>query len=108
MLFKDTRQTQKNHLEPVMQTIGINTKKIRNKVSKVIKYAKERFYNNLELSISDFHKNDRKKNWQVIRHFVKNNNASNNIPPLSELSNGQTTYCFSDEEKLNVLIITFL
>ena len=93
-----------------MQTIGINPKKkkkkkkkVRNKVNNLIKYAKERFYNNLELSNSDFQKNDRKTFWQVIRHFVKNNNASNNIPPLSELNNGETTYCFSDEEKVECL-----
>ena len=84
--------------------IETNTKKkARNEVNNLIKHAKERFYNNLELSISDFHKNDKKTFWQVTRHFVKNNSTSNNTPPLSEVNNGKTTYCFSDEEKVECL-----
>ena len=59
-----------------------NYKHIRNKVNNLKKHAKEKFYNNLEISSSDFHTNDKKKIWQVIRHFVKNNNSSGNIPPL--------------------------
>ena len=78
-------------------------KKARNKVNNLIKHAKERFYDNLELSISDFHKTDKKKFWQVIRHFVSNNSTSNNIPPPLEVNNGKTTYCFSDEEKIECL-----
>ena len=42
----------------------------------------------------------RKKNWQVIRHFVKNNNSSGNVPPLVfSISQGQTTYCYTDNKK---------
>ena len=46
-------------------------KKLRNKVNNQKKQAKEIFFNNLELSITDFHKNDKRKFWQVVRHFVK-------------------------------------
>ena len=81
-----------------------NYKHIRNKVNNLKKHAKEKFYNNLEISLSDFHTNDKKKFWQVIRHFVKNNNSSGNIPPLiSSISQGQTTYCYTDYEKAECL-----
>ena len=42
------------------------------------------------------------KFWQVISHFAKTN-TSNNIPQLSESKCGETTYCFSDEEKVEFL-----
>ena len=57
-------------------------KKVRNTVNNHKKQAKELFYNNLELSISDFQKNDRRKFWQVVRHFVKNENSSSATPTL--------------------------
>ena len=59
-----------------------NYKHTRNKVNNLKKHAKENFYNNLEISLSDFHTNVKKKFWQVIRHFVKNNDSSGNIPPF--------------------------
>ena len=39
-------------------------KHIRNKVNNLKKHAKEKFYNNLEISLSDFHNND-KKNFGI-------------------------------------------
>ena len=70
----------------------------------MIKHAKEKFYNNLEISISDFYNNDKRKFWQVVRHFVKNNKTSNDIPPLiKESRNGQNFYCYTDEEKVECL-----
>ena len=48
----------------------------RNKVNNLKRHAKEQFYNNLEFSISDFHLNDRKQFWKVLRHFVKGNSSS--------------------------------
>ena len=51
-------------------------KKLRNKVNNLKKHAKESFFNNLELSISDFYNNDKKKFWKVIRHLVKNKDSS--------------------------------
>ena len=68
------------------------------------KQAKEIFNNNLELSISDFQKNDRRKFWQVVRHFVKNETSSSTIPPLcSTLPSGEKQFYFSDEEKAECL-----
>ena len=66
--------------------------------------AKEHFYNNLELSISDFHSNDKKQFWKVVRHdFVKSNTTSSSIPPLNSSSiTGQSDYCFSSEEKADL------
>ena len=75
---------------------------LRNKVNDLKKHAKERFYNNLELSISDFHSNDKKQFWKIVRHFVKSNNNSSSIPPLNSFS-GHYNYCFSLEEKADLL-----
>ena len=44
----------------------------RNKVNNLKKHAKESFYNNLDIIVSDFQNNDKRKFWKVIRHFVKN------------------------------------
>ena len=41
-------------------------KKLRNKVNNLKKHAKEQFFNNLELSISDFDNDDKRKFWKVI------------------------------------------
>ena len=43
----------------------------RNKVKYHKKHAKELFYNNLDIIVSDFLNNDKRKFWKVIRHFVK-------------------------------------
>ena len=40
-------------------------RKLRNKVNNLKKHAKEKFYNNLEASISDFYSND-KNNFGVL------------------------------------------
>ena len=66
-------------------------KKLRNKVNNLKKHAKEKFYNDLESSISDFYSNDKKQFWSIIRHFIKNNSNTSSIPPLKT---NQNTYCF--------------
>ncbi|MCG8048002.1 MAG: endonuclease/exonuclease/phosphatase family protein [Candidatus Thiodiazotropha taylori] len=79
-------------------------KNIRNKVNNLKKYAKEKFYNELEVSVSDFYNNDKRKFWHLVRYFVKGNNTSGNIPPLTKINqDGQCTYCFSEEEKADSL-----
>ena len=79
-------------------------KEFRNKVNNQKKQAKELFYNKLELTISDFQKNDKRKFWQVIRHFVKNENSTSTIPPLCSVSHsGEKQFHFSDEEKAECL-----
>ena len=76
----------------------------RNKVNNLKRHAKEQFYNNLELSISDFHSNDKKQFWKVIRHFVKGNCTSSSIPPLNSFPvTGQNEFCFSSEGKAELL-----
>ena len=60
----------------------IKYKYYRNKVNNLKKHAKESFYNNLDIIVSDFQNNDKRKFWKVIRHFVKNNNSSSSIPPF--------------------------
>ena len=66
--------------------------------------TKESFYNNLELIITDFKNNDKRKFWKVIRHFVINNSSSSAIPPLSStLPSGETQWAFTDEAKADCL-----
>ena len=82
-------------------TDWIKYKRLRNKVNNQRKHAKESFYNNLELIITDFENNDKRK---VIRHFVKNNSSSSANPPLSfTLPSGETQLTFTDEEKADCL-----
>ena len=87
-----------------IQSVLARHKFFRNKVSNLKRHAKEQFYNNLELTISDFHSNDKKQFWKVVRHFVKSNCASSSIPPLISFSvTGQNEFCFSSEEKADLL-----
>ena len=79
-------------------------KLFRNKVNNQKKHAKELFYNNLDIIVSDFQNNDKRKFWKVIRHFVKNNKSTSCIPPLcSTLSNGDNQWHFNDQDKANCL-----
>ena len=74
----------------------------RNKVNNKKKHAKEYFYNNLDIIVSDFQNNDKRKFWKVIRHFVKNNNSTSSIPPLcSALPSGDNQWHFNDQDKAN-------
>ena len=85
-------------------TDWIKYKRLRNKVNNQRKHAKESFYNNLELIITDFENNDKRKFRKVIRHFVKTNSSSSAIPPLSStLPSGETQWAFTDEEKADCL-----
>ena len=79
-------------------------KLFRNKVNNQKKHARELFYNNLDIIVSDFQNNDKRKFWKVIRHFVKNNKSASCIPPLcSTLSNGDNQWHFNDQDKANCL-----
>ena len=87
-----------------IQSVLTRYKFFRNKVNNLKRHAKEQFYNNLELTISDFHSNDKKQVWKVVRHFVKSNCASSPIPPLNSFSvTGQNEFCFSSEEEADLL-----
>ncbi|MCG8032136.1 MAG: reverse transcriptase family protein [Candidatus Thiodiazotropha taylori] len=57
-------------------------KQARNKVNNLKKYAKERFYNNLELTLSGNYTNNKRDFWKLTRFFIKNTTASASIPPL--------------------------
>ena len=76
----------------------------RNKVNNQKKHAKEYFYNNLDIIVSDFQNNDKRKFWKVIRHFVKNNNSTSSIPSLcSALPSGDNQCHFNDQDKAKCL-----
>ena len=64
----------------------------------------EYLYNNLDIIISDFQNNDKRKFWKVIRHFVKCNSSASSIPPLySTLQNNNNQWHFNDLDKVNCL-----
>ena len=46
-------------------------KDTRNKVNNLKKHAKERFYNNLELNLTENLANNKRDFWRLIRYFVK-------------------------------------
>ena len=53
---------------------------------------------------SDFHSNDKKQFCKIVRHFVKNNSTSSSLPPVNSFSvTGQNDFCFSSEEKADLL-----
>ena len=79
-------------------------KQLRNKVNNLKKQAKETFFTNLETNLTDLQTNDKKGFWKIIRHFIKQNDCSSNIPPLASTDmNGNTKFFTSNEEKANCL-----
>ena len=78
-----------------------NYKKCRNKVNNMIKEAKLRFFEKLELS--DFRFNDQSQFWKTVKLFMKGNYATN-IPPLVINDNFVNhDMAISDEDKASVL-----
>ena len=58
----------------------------------------------MDIIVSDFQNNDKRKFWKVIRHFVKSNSSASSIPPLcSTLPNGNNQWHFNDLDKANCL-----
>ena len=46
----------------------------------------------------------KKQFWKVVRHFVKGNSSSSSIPPLNSYPvTGQNDFCFSTEDKAELL-----
>ena len=73
------------------QTDWRNFKKVRNKVNNLKRHAKERFYNNLELNLTESFSNNKRDFWRLTRYFVKKNTASCSIPPLCTLGDDNVT-----------------
>ncbi len=67
------------------------------------KYAREAFYNNIELSLTDSYDNNKRYFWKLVRFFIKSNNANNSIPPLKIIEDNTECTYFSDFEKANCL-----
>ena len=79
-------------------------RKLRYKVNNLTMHAKERFYNNIKSSISDFYSNNKIQFWSIIRHFVMNNSSTSSIQPLKVFPpNDKNNYCFTDMEKAECL-----
>ena len=81
-----------------------NFKKVRNKVNNLKRHAKERFYNNLELNLTESFSNNKKDFWRLTRYFVKKNTALCSIPPLCTLGDDNVTKLHTtDKEKADCL-----
>ena len=79
-------------------------KDTRNKVNNMKKYAKERFYNNLELTLTDSYGSNRRDFWKLTRYFIKSNSSSVLIPPLCTVSDNNDHILHStDKEKADCL-----
>ena len=79
-------------------------KHLRNKVNNMKKNAKQNFFNTLEFNLANLQTNDRRGFWRLVRHFVKNNDSSANIPPLCSVSDsGDTSFFITDVEKAECL-----
>lgn len=79
-------------------------KDARNKVNNLKKYAKERFYNNLELSLAETFSTNKRDFWKLTRYFIKNNTSSATIPPLCTVANNNDILIHTtDIEKANCL-----
>ena len=58
----------------------------------------------MDIIISDFQNNDKRKFWEVIRYFVKRNSStSSKVPLCSTLPNGNNQWHFNDLDKANCL-----
>ena len=81
-----------------------NLKKVRNKVNNLKKHANERFYNNLELNLTESFVNNKRDFLRLTRYFIKNNTASCSIPPLCSLSDNNVLKLHTtDKEKADCL-----
>ncbi len=80
-----------------------STNRMRNKVNNMKKYAREAFYNGIEISLADYFANDKRYFWKLVRFFVKDSNCSNNIPPLKIIEGNYEHSYFTDFEKANCL-----
>ena len=50
-----------------------NYKKVRNKVNNLKRHAKERFYYNLKLNLTESFTNNKRDFWRLTRYFVEKN-----------------------------------
>ena len=81
-----------------------NYKKVRNKVNNLKRHAKERFYDNLELNLTESFTNNKRDFWRLTRYFVKKNTASCSIPPLCTTDKFNITkWHTTDKEKADCL-----
>ena len=76
---------------------------MRNKVNNLKRHAKERFYSNIETNLIDSSSNNKRDFWKIIRHLVKSNSSSSNIPPLITDENGHRQIHVTDTEKAHCL-----
>ena len=77
-------------------------KKMRNKVNNLKKYAKQRYYNNLDKRLSSARFENPKQYWKYLRSLVSNN-TTNSIPIFRTVDNGLEMFHYTDKDKGNCL-----
>ena len=114
MINRDTTMDSVNGLEKdrlkVIATVSKKAsdwrkyKDTRNIVINMKKYIKERFYDKLELTLTDSYGSNRRNIWKITRYFIESNSSSVLIPPLCIVSdNNDHIMHYADKEKADCL-----
>ena len=71
----------------------------RNKVNNMIKVLKEEYICNLNDTLTEYHYNDQKSYWKIVRTLIKGTKPSYSIPSLFQ----NDTVAFTSEDKCDLL-----
>ena len=71
----------------------------RNKVNSMIKFLKEEYICNLNDTLTEYHYNDQKSYWKIVRTLIKGTKPSYSIPSLFQ----NDTVAFTSEDKCDLL-----
>ena len=75
--------------------------KIRNKVNNLKKFAKKRFYEQIESNIENDRSNKNMNYWRTLKDPMKNFKSVDTIPALHRNIDCTDEYYFTDQEKAN-------
>ena len=84
-----------------------NYMRVRNKVNNLKRHAKERFYDNLELNLTESFTNNKRDFWRLTRYFIKKNTASCSIPQLCTTDEFNIKNCTPLIRKKQTVLMTF-
>lgn len=98
----------KRQLPQIIQHIGPNINFCEPKYIILKQHSKERFFNDIEASISDSSSNNPRFDWKMLNMLVKNNKNCETIPLLCTEENGVEINFIADAEKANGFNIYFV
>jgi hypothetical protein len=74
----------------------------RNKVNNMKKYAKDKFYTEINENLKDIKSLNSRLYWRTIQMLLKNDSPDNKTPPLHDPWNNMNLV-YENEEKCNIL-----